>query len=217
MKPRFLMLVLMLILVLCCASLTAQAPPAPPHPSVSTLGFSYTLPPVWQPVNAAPTSPPAKQNPPRLSRKKSRKQDTSCARAVFSARRGAPASTIVVVALPFACYGRTMTPQNLPGFAAGVSKGLKQHFTISTPVHGSYKLGSHSFWIERAVGVPKGQTNVRYTVEIACSILKNSAVCWMTASASAGGLRDFENGLVTLDGEQPVALVPENAFTKKPS
>jgi len=213
MKPQF----LMLVLAFCCASLTAQAPQEPPHPSVSTLGFSYTLPAAWQLVHAAPTPPPAQQNPQHPAEKKARKQDITCAHAVFSARRGDAASTIVVVALPFACYGRGMTPKNLPGFAAGVSKGLRQHFTISSPAFGSYTLGSHSFWIERAVGVPKGHPNVRYTVEITCSILKSSAVCWMTASASAGGLRDFEKGLVTLDGEPPAALVPESAFAKNPS
>lgn len=205
------------VLALCCASLTAQTPQVPPHPSVSALGFSYTLPAGWQPVNAVPTPPAAKQNPQRPARKKTGKQDTSCARAVFSARHGDPASTVVVVALPFACYGQAMMPKNLPGFASGVSQGLRQHFKITNPVYGSYELGNHSFWIERAVGVPKGHPEIRYTVEITCSILKNSAVCWMTTSASAGGLRDFENSLVSLDGEPLTALVPKNAFAKKPS
>ena len=186
------------------------------HPSVGRLGFSYTLPPDWKPVDGTAELPVVRQDAKAAAEKKGDTKSIACTQIVFSARHGNPASVIVVVALPFACYGQAMTPKNLPGFAAGVSDGLKQHFQISSPVYGNYKLGSHNFWIERAIGVPKNHPAIHYTIETVCSILKNSALCWMTTAASAGGLRDFEKSLVVLDDEPAVALVPANAFVKKP-
>jgi len=38
----------------------------------------------------------------------------------------------------------------------------------------------------------------------------------MAMVADDDGLRTFERGAVTLDGDAPVALVPANAFQKKP-
>ena len=199
---------------LLCCSLVAQAPALVTHDSQD--GFSYTLPAGWKPIDGPRDAAPIPLDARKTAGKKDDIKSIACTQVAFSAHHGNPGSVIVVVTLPFACYGQVMTSKNLPGFAAGVSDGLKQHFQISDSVYGSYKLGSHNFWIERAVAVPKNHPGDHYTVETACSILKKSAVCWMTTAASAGGLRDFEKSLVVLDGESAVALVPANAFVKKP-
>jgi hypothetical protein len=179
-------------------------------------GFTYQLPPDWQVAPMHTVLPAAKQNAEQSAKKPTEVLGIACAQAVFSANLGKPPSVIVVVALPFACYGQAMTEKNLSGFASGVSDGLKQDFNITDPVIGSYTLGTHNFWIERAAGVPKNHSNSLYTLEIACTMLKKTAVCWMTLADDATALRDFEHSLVMLDREPPIALVPIDAFVKKP-
>ena len=110
-----------------------------------------------------------------------------------------------------------MTDKDLPRFARGASEGLKNTFNISAPVYGAYSLGSHSLWIERAKGTLIDRPEVQYTVETVCSILKKAAVCWMAMAADNAELQTIERGAVVLEGEAPVALVPETAFDKKPS
>jgi hypothetical protein len=110
-----------------------------------------------------------------------------------------------------------MTEAQLPGFASGASEGLKQSFDMGEPVTANYALGSHTMWIERAKGTPKGHPELSYTVEITCGLLKKAAVCWMAMAADDTALRTFERGVVNLDGESSGALVPPTAFLKKPS
>lgn len=201
------------LLVLIAAPLLAQTPNA--GDNSSGFGFSYKLPADWQiaPVHSA--LPAAKQNAEQSAKNPGEVLSVACSQAVFSAQHGKPPSVIVVVALPFSCYGQPIEAKNLSRFADGVSEGLKQNFDVTEPVFGSYALGTYNFWIERAVGIPRNQPQSEYTLEIACTILKKSAVCWMNMAADADGLRDFENGIVTLDNEPPLALVPINAFVKK--
>lgn len=202
------------LLALCCTLLAAQAPPA--RPSVSTLGFSYNLPPSWSVVVAGSMLPRAKQNGEQSAKKQTEIQGIACTQVVFTASRGRPASIVVVAALPFTCYGQTLSDKDLQGFAAGVSDGIKQNLDITGAVNGSYNLAGHSFWIQRVIGTPKDHPGSPQTVEIACSVLKQAAICWMTIAATPGGLRDFEDGPVTLDGQPAGALVPPNAFARKP-
>ena len=89
-------------------------------------------------------------------------------------------------------------------------------FDFGEPTFGSYKLGNHSIWIERAKGNPKGHPEMGYTLEIACSLLKRSAVCWMTVAGDDASLKQFEGNAVTLDGDFFLELVPATAFEKKP-
>lgn len=201
------------MLALAGGRITAQ-PPAPAFNS-DAYGFSYRLPLDWQIAPEQSALPAAKQSAEQSAKSPGQVLSVACAQSVFSARHGKPPSVIVVAALPFACYGQTMTTRNLPGFASGVSDGMKQDFDITQPVYGSYTLGTHSFWIERAVGVTKNHPQSRYTVEIACTVLKKSAVCWMTLANGATELRDFEHSVVTLDSEPPLLLVPIDAFVKK--
>ncbi len=133
----------------------------------------------------------------------------------MTARHGNPASVVVVVALPFSCYGQTMTASDLENFGEGAAEGMKQTFDVTGPLQSTYSLGSHTVWIERAKGTPKNHTESSFTFEIACAVLEKGAACWMTMAADAGSLKAFEQGTVSLDGETPRALVPANVFLPK--
>jgi hypothetical protein len=197
-----------LLLIGCCASLAAQA--------ADDIGVRYQLPPDWIVV-----APKPQQQPVLPAASLVPKRGIACISISQTARRGDPASVIVVVELPFDCYGQSMAEQDLPGFGSGVADGLKQTFDIAGPVLGTYTLGSHSFWIERAKGTPKGrsdaQNGAQYTVEIACSVLKLGAVCWMTTAADEASLHAFEAMPVALDGEPSAPLAPPTAFDKAPA
>ncbi len=203
------------VLALCLVPALLAAQPGTDTADSSLYGFSYHLPAGWGPANGNTALPAAKQNAVQSADKMSEKVGVACAQVVLSARHGDPPSVVILVALPFACYGQPMTNKDLPGFAAGASDGLKQNFNVSNPLYGDYTLGSHDFWIERAVGIPKNHPKSGYTLEMTCTIVKKAAVCWMTMAADDGSLHDFETSLVTLDGEPPLALVPVNAFAKK--
>lgn len=120
------------------------------------------------------------------------------------------------MALPFDCYGQTLTDRELPSFGEGAAEGIENSFTVSDPVTSPYALGSHHLWIERTKATPKSEPGGQYTVEIVCTLLKKAAVCWMAMAADDSSLAVFEHGAVTLEGDAPVALVPANAFASKP-
>ena len=82
----------------------------------------------------------------------------ACVEVAMTAKHRDPASVAVVTALPFACYGQTMTVSDLPNLGEGAAQGLKQTFDISVPQDTTYLLGSHMVWIERATGTPKTHT-----------------------------------------------------------
>jgi hypothetical protein len=207
------------IACLSSAPLWCQTQPAPAAQQThsSALGFSYSVPADWSVVDAAPTLPVVQQEVTKTAASDDEKKGIACAQIVLTAKHGDPASVVVVVALPFDCFGQQLTEKDLQGFAEGASEGLKNSFDIADPVYGAYMLGTHSMWIERAQGTVKGHPELKYTVETACSILKKGAACWMAMASDDQALKTFEHGAVTLDGESPVALVPADAFTKKPS
>jgi hypothetical protein len=217
------------LLVLSSAPLVAQTPaaavpaaPAAPAAAPATqthssaIGFSYSIPADWQVVDTKPSLPAVQQQAVKDATTDEEKKGIACVEIPLTARHGTPASVIVAVALPFDCFGQTMTDKDLPGFAASASEGLKKSFELSEPVHGAYSLGTHSVWIERTSGSPIGHPEVKYTVETVCSVLKKGTVCWMAMTADADALETFEHGAVALDGEPPAALVPAEAFQKKP-
>lgn len=202
-------------LLLSGAALAAQAPSTQAH--TSALGFTYNVPADWQVVDTSATLGNVKQQAQQNATEEMEKRGAGCVSVSLTARHGAPTSVMVIVELPFDCLGQAATEKDLPGFAQGASEGLKQSFDLAEPVYGTYALGSHNMWVERAQGTPKGHPELPYTVEIACTLLKKGAVCWMTMAADAASLQVFEGGAVALEGEPAVALVPANAFEKKPA
>jgi hypothetical protein len=219
-----------LLVLGCCAPLFGQAPvgtstsaaapaktPAPaPQTSSSDIGFSYSLPADWESV---PEPPPPRPLPDVLSNPKLAivKKGDACIQVAFTARHGSPVSVVVVVALPFACYGQTMTAGDLPGFGAGAAEEFKHTFDVAADaVQRNYSLGSHPVWIERARGTPKGHAESQYTFEMVCTVLEKGAACWMTMAADDASLQALEQGAVSLDGEPATALVPASVFVSKP-
>ncbi len=205
------------VALLCIARLGAQHPAAGPEIHTSALGYGYSLPSTWDVVTATPTLAGVKEQAQQNAASDDEKKGVACVQIAFTARHGEPSSVLVVVELPFDCFGQSMTTKDLPGFAQGASEGIKQSFDVSNPVYGDYTLGSHKMWIERAKGTPKGHPEAPYTVEVACTLLKKGAVCWMAVAADDDALKVLEDGAVTLEGEPPVPLVPARAFDKKPT
>lgn len=180
-----------------------QAPVSQTHTYSSDLGFSYSLPADWEAMQ--PPVPPASADAKGLA----------CVKMALTARHGAPASMIVEAALPYDCYGQQMTEADLPGFAATASESLRDSFDIGEPRIATYKLGSHSVWVQRVLGTPKGAPSLQYTIEIACTPLKKAAACWIALAADEAALATFEQGQVTLDDEAAQPLVPAATFGKR--
>jgi len=183
----------------------------------SPLGYSYSTPAEWEVVDNSATLAGVKQQAQQNATEDMDKRGAACVDVRMTARHGTPSSVIVIVELPFDCLGQIATEKDLPGFAQGAGEGLKQQFDLAEPVYGSYALGTHSMWVERAQGSPKGHPEVSYTIEIACSLLKKGAVCWMAMASDTESLKAFESGTVALEGDSATPLVPATAFQKKPS
>jgi hypothetical protein len=206
-----------LVQTLALRPLTAQAARPSAHAAVqvanSGVGFSYSLPGEWEVLPSQPAPQPKQEQTEPVPEAR---QGIGCIDVPLTARRGNPASVIVVVALPFDCFGQTMAYSDLPGFGDGAAQGLKQTLDIIEPIAASYKLAGHAIWIQRAKATPKGKTAPQYTVEIACTVLEKGAVCWLAQAADAAALEAFEHASVTLDGAQAGALVPQDVFVKNP-
>lgn len=172
------------------------------------LGFSYSLPADWEFV-PLPSAPKPVLPYPTLA---APTKGDACVEVALTAKHGDPASVVVAMALPFACYGQTMTAADLANFGGGAAEGMKQTFDITEPVDATYLLGSHTVWIERAKGTAKNHPESPFTFEIACTVLEKGAACWMTMAADAASLHAFEQGKVSLDGEAATTLVPATAF-----
>lgn len=190
-----------------------QAPNGGVHSS--DIGLSYTAPAGWETLDAQKTTSAARQQTTQTASEEQRK-GVACVEVPLTARHGDPASVIVIVALPFDCFGQTITANDLPGFASGAEQGIKQHFEIVDPIDANYTVAGHAFWIERARATPKGFTAPVYTIEITCSVLKKAAVCWMAQASDAADLGAFEQSAIKIDGEDAPRLVPTDVFLKKP-
>jgi hypothetical protein len=206
------------ILIACGAAgaASAQRPADLDSDPMAAIGFHYALPAEWTVTPVKPPEAP-KTEPTAAPVTEEQKRGTACIQVALTAQHGSPSSVIVVVALPFDCFGETLAEPDLAGFGSGAVEGLKQTFDLLQPVYGAYSLGSHRLWIERAKGNPKGHAETQYTVEIACSVLAKGAACWMTMAADAASLEAFEKAAVTLDGDAATPLVPATAFDKGPS
>lgn len=199
------------VALLVCLPLAAQAP----HVHTDALGFTYSLPEDWQiVVPKPPVPPPAGKQP--LNAPDEVRKGLDCVNVPLTATHGSPPSVIVIVTLPYDCFGQTMSPQDLEGFGSGVTEGLKRTFDILNPVEAAYTLVGHSMWIERVKATPKGKSAPQFTIETACTLLKKGAVCWMAQASDQPGLAEFEHAPVTLEGVLAKQLVPANVFVKNP-
>jgi hypothetical protein len=198
------------------AQTTQPSVHAPVHVENNDIGFSYSLPGEWEVVAAAPALPSQQQKEEQKAPSPEARQGIACVDIPLTAQRGKPASVIVIVALPFECFGQTMGYDDLPGFGEGAAEGLKRTLDIIEPITASYKLAGHRIWIQRAKATTKGKTAPEYTIEIACTVLEKGAVCWLAQTADAAALDAFEHATVTLDGMNAGALVPKDVFVKNP-
>ncbi len=211
---------ILILLLIWGVALEGQAPAsgsAGPRTYTSELGFTYAIPGDWdvmdKPVKAPQATQPAGEN----SAADENKKALACLQVGMTARHGMPGSVIAEVELPFDCVGQRVSENELPQIGEGASQGVKESFDIAEPSFGTYTLGSHPLWMERAQGTPKGQAGPIYTVEIACTLLKRAAVCWLAIAADDEALKTFERGKVSLDGEAPTELVPATVVPKKHS
>jgi hypothetical protein len=136
---------------------------------------------------------------------------SECRRMVLMLARPRPVGgSIVVTAIPFACFGGRPSEKDLP-----VLQSLAPHYTtavmdVTSVRAGNYMLGSHKVWIERVWGTPKGQPKKPTIAEVVCGLLKKAFVCWAAGVGSnEAELKGFEQGAVTLDEDSAPALVPE--------
>jgi hypothetical protein len=203
-------------LFLAAAPLLAQAPSPGSSVHSSGLGFVYSAPPGWEVVEN-PSNASLRRKLQKVAAADAEKRATSCTQTVLTAKHGTPVSQIVVVELPFDCFGEPLSSHDLPGFGRGASQGIAEAFDVSAPSDGPYTLGAHGFWIERATGSPKGHPETRYTVETVCTALKKAAVCWIATMADEDSLKAFEESAVRLEGDSQPVLVPVTAFDHKPS
>jgi hypothetical protein len=213
MNPRF--LISAFLFMSACAIGQPQQVPVP-APTPNDFGFEYRVPSGWDAIDAQSTLPEVKAQQTANAKTDEEKKEIACIQVPVSARKGQPPSFLAAMALPFDCFGQIMTEKDLPGFAEGASEGPRAFFDFDEPTFGSYKLGDHSMWIERAKGNLKGHPEMGYTLEVACSLLKRAAVCCMTVAGDDASLKQFEGTAATLDGEFFAELVPGNAFEKKP-
>lgn len=186
-----------------------------PHVISDAIGFSYSLPPDWQvvtPKAAAPRPQPKvpANAPPEV------KRGIVCVEVPLTAWHGKLRSAVVVIALPFGCYGETMQEQDLPTWGSAWIEGLKTTFDFANPIKATYRLAGHSMWIERVKAVPKDKPVAAFTLETACTVLKKGAVCWMIEAADARSLAEFEQSPVKLEGTESRRLVPRHVFAKNP-
>jgi len=194
----------------------AVAKPAAPLVYTNDLGFSYGYSPDWELIDTKAITPAAQQQAAASATSAEEKKGAACAQIGLMLKHGDPASIIMTVALPYDCYGSSFTDDDLPGFGKGVSGGLKQNFNVSETKTATFKSGTHSLWIERAIAVSKGDASRGYTIETVCSMLKKGATCWVGMVKDDAALKIMEQSLVTLESDAPTALVPENLLTPKP-
>jgi hypothetical protein len=213
-------------LALCVSLLSGQsAKPSPDSQSLSVsggrthsseLGFSFIMPSDWEVQDTAPMLPVIQQQAANKTTREDEKKDIGCMQVPLKANHGAPPSSVVVVGLTYECIGQHFTDSDLASFGGGVANSLKKTWIVVEPVYGAYMLGTHSVWIERANGSPIAHPESKRILEMVCSMLKKSAVCWMAFVVSDTDLQAFEQSRVSLDGETPIPLVPPTAIARKP-
>lgn len=170
----------------------------------------------WEVQDTAPMLPVVQQQAAKDVTQEQAKKAVGCVQLPLKATHGNPPSNVVVVGVSYDCLGQHFTDSDLAAFGGGVANSLKKTWDVVDPVYGAYTLGTHSVWIERAVGTPIAHPETKRTLEVVCSMLKKGSVCWMAFVVSDTDLQAFEQSRVSLDEEPPVVLVPLSALAKKP-
>lgn len=142
----------------------------------------------------------------------SEQKGADCAQIQLMIRHGDPRSVILILYLEYACVGKSLNQSDLASTGMGISQGLTKNFDLPNPTYGAYRLGSHPFWIERGDAKVRNHPEKSVMLETACSMLKKGLVCWMGMAATLDAIATMESSKVSLEGEDPVALVPESAF-----
>lgn len=196
---------------LSCIPLAAQA--APDQVQTSDIGFSYSVPSDWT-IQITPAQvAAAREKAAQQATSADEKKGANCTQVELAARHGSPSSVIVVVSLPYSCYGQSFTQTDLPTFGKGVSQGIASSFTLGPEQTATYTLGTHKLWVDRAPGSPKDDPTQHYTIEVSCVLLNKGAVCWMAMAVDSSALAVFEHGAVTLENDPPASLVPAGVLT----
>jgi len=221
--------ILLLLLLAGEACVQAQTPAGNPAPATSTQSqaaatksdpalfaseadYSYSYPADWEVVDAKPMLPVERLKAEQSATSDVERKGASCVEIQLMIRHGDPKSVILVMYLDFKCVGVELKQSDLASAGMGMSKGLTKSFNIKEAKYGAYKLGSHTFWIERAEGSPTENPEKSYSLETTCSILKKGLVCWLGMAASPDAITALESGKVSLEGDPQSALVPASAF-----
>ena len=178
----------------------------------SDLDFSYTYTSDWDVVDTKPMMPALHMQTEDKAGSDPEKRAAGCVQIGLLLRRGDPASVVMAISLPWECLGKTYLNSDLPAFGGGVAKGLTRGFDVKDPVYGSYKLGTHYFWIERMEGTSKQHPEFHRTIEAACTLLKKGAVCMTGLLSNDADSAIFEQSRIALEGEAATQLIPANAF-----
>ena len=181
----------------------------------SDTGFTFAYPADWEVVDTKPMLPVEKLKAQEGAKSDLEKRGADCAQIQLMIRHGAPRSVIVILVLDYSCVGNTINANDLAATGSGVAKGLTKNFEINDPAYGAYRLGSHNFWIERALGTSRSHPDTQYALETTCTMLKKSLVCWFALAPNIETLSTFETGAVSLEGESAAMLVPASTFAPK--
>lgn len=178
----------------------------------SEAGYTYSYPADWEVVDTKPMLPVQRLKAEQDATSDMERKGASCVEIQLMIRHGDPKSVILVMYLDFKCVGVELKQSDLASTGMGMSQGLTKSFKIKEAKYGAFKLGSHTFWIERAEGSPTEYPEKAYSLETTCTILKKGLVCWLDMAASPDAITAFESGKVSLEGEPQSVLVPSSAF-----
>ena len=179
----------------------------------SELGYSFAYPQDWVLMDTGASLPEVKQQAADEAKSDEGKQSANCAQMDMTLRHVSASGMIVAMALPFACYGQKLAPQDLAGFGGSVASGLSQAFDVQFSLTKTYRLGSHDLWVERDQATAKADATQSFLVETVCGLLDKAAVCWVGIVKDESDLATFENTAITLESDKPVGLVPAGVFT----
>ena len=174
--------------------------------------FTFSYPADWEVVDMKPMMPVQRLKAEQEAKSEMEKKGAGCADVQLTIRHGDPASVVLIMFLEYKCLGLELKESDLGSTGAGIATGLTKSFNVKDPKYGAYTLGKHAFWIERADGTPMNHPEHEYKLETTCTLLKKGLVCWLAMAGTADTIPTFEASKVSLEGDFPVALVPDSAF-----